>query len=108
MVKIVIENLAKKEVLTNDLTHPVLYHLQSDLIDWMQACGGKGRCTTCAMIVLEGKENLSPLTTNEIKYRAQGALGKMERLACQSMALGDIRIAVPDEYKLPHVDYSDE
>ena len=107
MVKIVIENLAKKELLVNDLSQSVLQQVHSHFVDWMHACGGKGRCTTCKMIVLAGSENLTSPTEAETKYKQQGELTGSERLACQTRISGDILIRIPEEYKFPHVKYSE-
>ena len=74
----------------------------------MQACGGKGRCTTCRVIITSGMENLQPLTGAERKYRQMGALADDERLACQASARGDVSVRVPQDCKLSHVQYSDE
>lgn len=106
MVKITIENLAKKELEVNDLSLPVLRHLHNHFVDWLHTCGAKGRCTTCKMIVVSGMENLSPITPAEKNYRHLGALKLNERLACQCRVSGDVLIRVPDEYKLQHVQYS--
>jgi 2Fe-2S ferredoxin len=106
MVKIVIENLAEKEVFVNDISQPVLKILHGNFLDWMHACGGKGRCTTCKMIVLSGMQNISPRTVAEKRYQAEGALAENERLACQVRVSASIRIRVPDDYKLPHVLYT--
>lgn len=106
MVKIVIENLGKKELLVNDLSQTVLRLIHSHYVDWMHSCGGKGRCTTCKMIVLSGMENISSLSEAEIKYRLERALAENERLACQVVISGTIFIRVPEAYKLPHVVYS--
>ena len=105
MVKIVIENLGKKEVVAYDQSKSVLDIFHSQGIDWMHACGGKGRCTTCKMIVLNGPDSVSPLTEVEQKYLGLGALGKNERLACQTKVLGDIEIRVPIDGQLPHLHY---
>jgi len=105
MVKIVIENLGKKELLANDPAMPVLRILHSHFADWLHACGGKGRCTTCKMIVVSGMENISHLTPAELRYRSEGSLAPNERLACQVRIKGDIIIRVPEESKLPHVKY---
>ncbi len=107
MVKITIENLAEKTIISNDSTLSVLGILHENGIDWMHACGGKGRCTTCKMLVVKGMENLSNITQAESRYRQQGALGAKERLACQAKAHGEIRIRVVEEYKLPHLQYTD-
>jgi 2Fe-2S ferredoxin len=106
MVKIVIENLGEKEVEVARPDWPVLRHLQANRIDWMQSCGAKGRCTTCRMKILRGIEALSPLTAAEQKYRKAGLLLDDERLACQAVVTGDLVIRVPEDSKLPHVQYS--
>lgn len=106
MVKIVIENLAQKELSPVDPSKSILNVLQSNFIDWMHACGGKGRCTTCKMIVVEGMDQLSPLTPAEVKYRSLGHLAENERLACQTRTVGSCRIRVPEESKMPHMEYT--
>ena len=105
MATILIENLGKT-ISVSDTTRPLLYLLQDELIDWMYACGGKGRCTTCKAIILEGHENLGARTRVEERYAEKGELLPNERLACQVCVLGDIRIAVPEESKLPHLKYT--
>lgn len=107
MVKIVIENLDKKELEVNNDSKSVLVHLQDHFVDWMHACGAKGRCTTCKMEIIKGNTQLSGLTPAELKYRELNELGENERLACQACALGDIVIRVPESSKLPHVSYTD-
>jgi ferredoxin, 2Fe-2S len=106
MVKIVIENLAQKELSFIEPPDSILTLVQHNFIDWMHACGGKGRCTTCKMIVTKGMENLSPPTHIELKYRSQGQLTENERLACQTKAFGYCQIRVPEESKMPHVTYT--
>lgn len=106
MVKIVIENLAQKELLEVDPSKSILRVVQDHSIDWMHACGGKGRCTTCKMMVVEGMDQLSRLTPAELKYRDLDQLAENERLACQTRALGSCRIRVPDESKMPHMKYT--
>ena len=106
MVKIVIENLAQKELSSADPSKSILQVVQSNFIDWMHACGGKGRCTTCKLIVVEGMHQLSRLTPAELEYRNLGQLAENERLACQTRALGSCRILIPEESKMPHVHYT--
>jgi 2Fe-2S ferredoxin len=107
MVKIVIENLAQKEVFTEGKINSILSILQGNYIDWMHACGGKGRCTTCKLIVIEGNDQLSPPSAAEMNYRKRGELGVNERLACQTSVLGTCKIRVPEDTKLPHLTYTD-
>jgi 2Fe-2S ferredoxin len=106
MVKITIENLAQKEIVSRNHENSIIKLIHGEGIDWMHACGTKGRCTTCKMIVVQGAEFLSPLTSGELRYRQLGALNNNERLACQTRASGEIVIRVPDEYKLPHLTYT--
>jgi len=108
MVKIVIENLDRKELEVNNSSKTVLSHLHEHYLDWMHACGAKGRCTTCKMVIVEGAENLNDFTDAELRYINKGELGPNERLACQAKACGDIIIRVPNSGKLPHLNYSDE
>ncbi|WP_230679815.1 2Fe-2S iron-sulfur cluster-binding protein [Pontibacter rufus] len=81
--------------------------IQEQHIDWMHACGGKGRCTTCRIIVQQGLDNFGPLTEAELRYRAKGRLKNNERLTCQcTLAHGNATVKVPDQTKLPHLAYS--
>jgi len=56
---------------------------------------------------MEGANHLAPLTKAEERYREQNLLQLNERLACQAIVLEDIVISVPDDCKLPHLDYSE-
>jgi len=114
MVKIVIENLGQKEIIVNDPylpagrpAKPVLRLIQESGVDWMTDCGGKGKCTTCRAIMISGSENLTPMSPAEMKYRSLGALRSNERLMCQVSAKGDLVLRVPDDSKLPHMQYSE-
>jgi ferredoxin, 2Fe-2S len=106
MPRIFIQNM-EKTVVASNTARPLLFLLQDEFIDWMHACGGKGRCTTCKAIIIDGEENLSPATKAEDIYSKKGELLKNERLACQVLVHGDITIKVPEESKLPHLKYSD-
>ncbi|MDN5203334.1 2Fe-2S iron-sulfur cluster-binding protein [Fulvivirgaceae bacterium BMA10] len=107
MLKIVIRNLNNKTIISNNNSKTVLNIIHEHYVDWMHACGAKGRCTTCKMIVLEGAENLSEDSPFEKKCRSLNKIESNERLACQCTLEGAIIIKVPQEYKLPHQSYSD-
>ena len=84
----------------------LLAALQAAGHDWMHACGAKGRCTTCRLLVSTGLEYLGPLTAAEERYRATGRLLLAERLTCQArLPAGEVTARVPDATKLPHVRY---
>lgn len=109
MPRIVILNLFGKtlEVPPGDAaTRSLLRHFHDHHLDWMHSCGEKGRCTTCKVLINEGVDNFQPLTAAELNYRKQGLLRNSERLSCQAKIMGDVVISVPDEYKLPHIQYS--
>jgi 2Fe-2S ferredoxin len=104
--RIVIQNWSQKTLTVTDLSRTLLQHFQDHRLDWMHACGAKGRCTTCKVMVLEGLEQMQPLTPAEQRYRQLGALHNQERLSCQARISGDVTLRIPEEYKLPHIDYS--
>ncbi|QHT66102.1 (2Fe-2S)-binding protein [Rhodocytophaga rosea] len=106
MPTLIIRNLFNKPI---EITHPAksaLYHIQLATVDWMHACGGKGRCTTCRIRVVEGMQNISHLSAAEQKYRNQGRLKLTERLTCQITLTGNVVAEVPEACKLPHITYS--
>ncbi|MBU2915588.1 MULTISPECIES: 2Fe-2S iron-sulfur cluster-binding protein [Reichenbachiella] len=108
MLRIVIQNLHKKEIFTNDEDKNLLELIHQNHVDWMFACGGKGRCTTCRAIVLQGSDQLSELSPVEEKFRANSRLQPNERLACQCSVLGDVVIKVAEENKFMHLEYSED
>jgi 2Fe-2S ferredoxin len=63
---------------------------------WPTTCGGEGRCTTCACVVVSGIERLSPRGRSETKVlteeRGPGVLQQPVRLACQAQVHGDVEV----------------
>jgi adenylate cyclase len=55
-------------------------------------CGGKGRCSTCRVRVIEGLDRLPPPTETERKTLARINAGKNVRLACQLRAMNDLTV----------------
>lgn len=106
MPKITISNLNNKQVVSHNNSKTVLSIMHENFIDWMHACGGKGRCTTCRMKILDGHGQLSVLSDFEQKMRQAHRLGIDERLACQCTLDGDITVEVPEDCKLPHLQYT--
>lgn len=108
MLKIIIQNLFHKEIFSPSGERKVIDLIHENRIDWMHACGKKGRCTTCKIIVLEGMKNLSPLTDREEFFKGMGRLASHERLSCQAKLIeGQIVVCVAEENKFPHMDYSE-
>ena len=56
-------------------------------------CGGRGRCSTCRVRVLEGADNIPAPDENELQVLARvGSIGEV-RLACQSHPTGPVVVA---------------
>jgi len=102
-----IENLANKAATSADNAKRVLDILHENGIDWMHACGGKGRCTTCAMQVVSGQVLPIERGPMEQRFFDLKKLAANERLACQCQAQDQLTIRVPQRNKLPHLTYTD-
>jgi len=55
-------------------------------------CEGKGRCSTCRVVFLEGLDNCSPRTAKEQNIADQLGCGPEVRLACQTTINGDVKV----------------
>ncbi|OOG69624.1 2Fe-2S iron-sulfur cluster-binding protein [Algoriphagus sp. A40] len=108
MPRIVIQNLGNLSIDSERTDRKVIELIHENGTDWMHACGKKGRCTTCKMIVVKGLENLSPETEVELIYRRQHRLRTNERLSCQTQLLeGELIIRVAEINKFPHLAYTE-
>ena len=108
MVRIRIQNLGNRSIESETTERKVIELIHENGIDWMHACGKKGRCTTCKMHILAGQENLSSETAQELQFRAMNRLLPHERLACQTNILeGELIIRVPETSKFPHLTYTE-
>ena len=56
------------------------------------ACGGRAKCSTCRVWVLEGLDACPPRTALEAAMAARLGLGPEVRLACQLKPAGDMRL----------------
>jgi 2Fe-2S ferredoxin len=108
MPQIVIENLFNLTIDVPPDGGKVIEIIHQNGIDWMHACGKKGRCTTCKIIVTAGIENLTAPTQREKIFSAQGRLKYNERLTCQVQLLsGKLVGRVAESNKFPHIQYSE-
>lgn len=73
----------------------VLEAAQQVGIDIVATCGGKGRCKSCRIKILEGE--FSPPTAQEYKELGEHGIQRQFRLACQTTARSDgvVRIVPP-------------
>ncbi|MDR6238729.1 2Fe-2S ferredoxin [Aureibacter tunicatorum] len=87
----------------------ILRIIHENFIDWLHSCGGKGKCTSCKMNVLEGKELLNPPTDFEIKCLSRGLLIDSQRLACSCHFEndGNLVISVPRDTQMKHLVYEE-
>jgi len=109
MPKITISNQANKVVefnLNNESPVSILAILQENNIDWMHACGGNGRCTSCKCNIISGQSKLSNKSEVESNFFEAGKILDTQRLTCQTIPSGDIIIEVPEKNKLPGVTYT--
>lgn len=108
MPQIVIENLFNLRINSARVDRKVIEIIHENGIDWMHACGKKGRCTTCKIILKSGEENLSHPTKAELDFLNLGRLKPGERLACQAeLQSGEIVVRVGKFNKFPHIEYSE-
>jgi len=56
-------------------------------------CGGKGRCSTCRVKILNGSGNLLPAGSQETALLARIGAAPGTRLACQAIPTGEVTIA---------------
>ena len=61
-------------------------------IQHTHACGGEGRCTTCRIEVLEGRENCPAMGDAEREVLALRGFEDPIRLACKLRPTGDVKI----------------
>lgn len=106
MPKILIRNLNNKTITANDESSSILDIIHSEGIDWMHACGTKGKCTTCKMVLHTGLDTFGPDSEAEERLRGLERLADNERLACQCQLSGDIEISVAEANKFPHIEYT--
>ncbi len=55
-----------------------------------------GACGACMIRVVDGKDNLSPMKDDEKDFLETMAAEPNERLACQCIVLGDVKIEVSE------------
>jgi len=69
-------------------------------IPLFHVCGGKAKCSTCRVLVLDGDSNLEPMTVDESRLKDKVGFPSQVRLACQARAHGGrvkLRRIIQDE-----------
>ncbi|MFT5916247.1 MAG: 2Fe-2S ferredoxin [Flammeovirgaceae bacterium] len=104
MASIKIKNMNGFSLKVNNNSESILKNIQENNIDWMFACGGKGKCTTCRAEIIEGLEQLPP--PNEAELAKADRLLPNERLTCQTIiGDSDLVLRVPTPCQFPHIEY---
>ena len=106
MPSVTVKNLFSKTIHCESNTEKLIDILLTET-DWMHACGRKGKCTTCMAKIVEGESYLSEISDAEKRFINLGRLKDGYRLACQVSISGSVTIETPDQYKLPHLNYSE-
>jgi adenylate cyclase len=57
-------------------------------------CGGRGRCSTCRIVVGDGLQELPPPTVEEARVLARIAAAPDVRLACQLAPIRDVAVTL--------------
>ncbi len=66
--------------------------LRQNEIPVASSCGGDGVCVKCRLKIIEGAENLSVETDLEQDLREDRNIPPDERISCQTLVFGDIRV----------------
>ena len=61
-------------------------------VEIMHSCGGIGACTSCRVLILDGRDRLTPIGQAEEEQLVESGLLHSHRLACQAAILGDVVI----------------
>ena len=61
-------------------------------LDFVHACGGRGSCSTCRVLVVKGWESCAERTAKELAISERLRFGPEFRLACQTRVTGDVTI----------------
>jgi 2Fe-2S ferredoxin len=107
VVKVTITSLENKVLKPGKAPQSFLQLFAENRIDYMHACGGKGRCTTCKIEIVSGEESISQRTERELLFMDKELILKSERLSCQCKPMGEVIIKIPFTSRLPHITYSD-
>ena len=59
------------------------------------SCLGKGVCSKCRIIIVDGAKHLSPETPLEVEIRSRNKISEGSRISCQTRILGDVVIDTP-------------
>jgi adenylate cyclase len=76
----------------NDLSLTVLEISRKHNISHTSACGGKARCSTCRVLILDGTDNVLPRNDAERQLAERKGFEENVRLACQARLSGPVAL----------------
>lgn len=82
----------EKRVIEQDSTRTLLDALKAAGIPITHACGGRARCSTCRVAVVDGVELCQPRNEAEQAMATKLSLGPDIRLACQTRVQGEVAV----------------
>ena len=88
MPKIIYQEPHREIVLDQEPGGTILEASLANGIAHYHACGGKGRCTTCRVLVVDGAASLLPRTDAELRLARRRSWPDEIRLACQARLAG--------------------
>lgn len=98
MVTVVIESYGTKVEAEKGM--PLLQIIWKAGLSIRTECGGFGICGKDKIVIINGKENLNPLTKSELEHLTRDEIDKGYRLSCQARVLGDVVIYIPEESRV--------
>jgi class 3 adenylate cyclase/hemoglobin-like flavoprotein len=90
--KIIYQERYEEIVLDQEPGGTILEASLANGIAHYHACGGKGRCTTCRVLVVDGAPSLLPRTDAEIRLARSRNWPDEIRLACQAKLVGEVTV----------------
>ncbi|HZI19989.1 MAG TPA: 2Fe-2S iron-sulfur cluster-binding protein [Pyrinomonadaceae bacterium] len=77
--------------------------LEDGGVDILHRCGGKAKCTTCRVEVLEGDAG-EMNEAERARLAAETGLADNVRLSCQMYVAGDLRVRVANQASVKGID----
>ena len=84
--------LPDQRLIESGRREPLLHAALRAGIPFTHACGGRGRCSTCRVVVVEGLPGCASRNPREQAIAKQLGFGPQFRLACQTVVTGDVTV----------------
>lgn len=71
---------------------PLLEAAQRAGLPIASGCGANGTCARCGVLILDGREAISPETRDEVKAKQMNRIDPEQRLACMATVSDDVHV----------------